>query len=182
MKNTNFNRLLMVLMVSAASVATAGVSQVKEVTVTETSGPVVYAKDLLNPAYTVNGYATETIQDPEFDITRVVSVTEEEEVDPIKFTVREHENLSIGEDASAPLMGQIEVLKEQLKRMELQEEAKDLSEVVFAIGVAESKIKLLYLLRNNPKAYRKMEREALHELGKAEHAYRKATPGLRSKK
>ncbi|AXK61000.1 hypothetical protein [Candidatus Chromulinivorax destructor] len=179
MKNTNFNRLLMVLMMSA-SVASARVAQVQEVTVTETSSPVVSKK--LYPLGLESHYQIEEIDNgPEYVITEVDKAHYREEAAPVDFTIEAPSAVRVGENPNAPLMGQIDVAMDKLKNMKRIEDAKDLSLVVFELEMANHEIQSLPILEGNPKEYDRAVIRAEKRLRAAEHAYRKATHGSRSK-
>lgn len=178
MKNTKFNRLLMVLMMSA-SVASARVAQVQEVTVTETSAPV---ETKLFPLGLESHYDIESFDDAaERRITAVDNAHYRAEAALVDYTIEAPSVLLVGENPEAPFMSQIDLAMSKFDAMERQEDAKDMSEVVFRIEMANKKIQALRLLEGNKKAYDRELREAKKELKIAEHMYRKATPGLRSK-
>lgn len=177
MKNTNFNRLLMVLMMSA-SVACAS-SRVEQVTVTKSSSPVVteYFPVGLESHYDIQSFDDAA----EYKITEVDKAHYRAEAAPVDFTIEAPSVLLVGENPEAPFMSQIDLAMSKFNAMEREEDAKDMSEVAFRIEMANKKIQALRLLEGNKKAYDRELREAKKELRIAEHMYRKATPGLRSK-
>lgn len=179
MKNTKFNRLLMVLMMSA-SVASARVAQVQEVTVTETSEPV---QTQYFPVGLTSHLNLESFDDAaEYKIVEVDKLHYREEAAPVEFTIEAPSVLIVGENPNAPFKEQIDVVMHKLNNMEREEDAKDMSEVAFRLEMANKKIQALRLLEGNKKAYDRELREAKKELRQAEHMYNKATPGLRSRK
>lgn len=178
MKNTKFNRLLMVLMMSA-SVASARVAQVQEVTVTETSSPVVTE---YFPVGLESHYDIESFDDAaEYKIVEVDKAHYRAEAAPVEFTIEAPSVLIVGESPDAPFMSQIDTVMSKLNAMEREEDAKDMSEVAFRLEMANKKIQALRLLEGNKKAYDRELKIAKRELKQAEHMYNKATPGLRSK-
>jgi len=176
MKNTKFNRLLMVLMMSAAASLSASVVS-EEVTVVRESAPTAFFPVGLESHYDIESFDDAA----EYKITEVDKAHYRAEAAPVEFTIEAPSVLLVGENPEAPFMAQIDVAMNKFKNMQREEDAKDMSEVAFMVEIANKKIQALRLLEGNKKAYDRELKIAERELRKAEHLYNKATPGLRSR-
>jgi len=162
MKNTKFNRLLMVLMMSVTSAAISARTE-KQATL-----PIG-----LDTHYDIQ----EIDNGPQYLITDQDTAHYREVAAPVDFTVEAPSVMIVGENPDAPLLGQIDIAMEKLQNMKREEDAKDLSEVVFRLEMANHKIQSLPILEGNKRAYDKEVLIAEKELRQAEHEYRKATHG-----
>lgn len=166
MKNTKFNRLLMVLLMSV----TAGSMKASNMVSTDVL-PVGY-ESLYDVVGTDNGL--------QYRVTQQDKPHLRADAAPIQFTLEAPAVAIVGEDADAPLMGQIDVAMEKLRSMKREEDAKNLARVVYDLEMANHAIQSLPILESDKKEYDRAVVEAERQLKKAEHAYRKATHNHRN--
>lgn len=180
MKNTKFNRLLMVLMMSAAAASlSAGRVVSEEVTVVQESAPAATA---FFPVGLESLYDIEEIDNgPQYIITEKESAKYRAEAAPVDFTVEAPSVLKVGENPNAPLMGQMDVAMAKLQDMKRVEDAADLSEVVYELEMANHEIQSLPILEGNKRAYDRQVIKSERRLKAAEHQYRKLTHGRHAK-
>jgi hypothetical protein len=173
MKNTNLNQFMMLLMLSVTS---AGAIARPAMIVDETRYGTL-------PIGLETDYNIEEVDNgPRYIITEQDTPHYREEAAPVDFTVEAPSVMKVGENPEAPLMGQIDLAMAKLKNMKREEDAKDLSEVVYKLEMANHKIQSLPILESNKKAYDREVIVAERELRAAEHEYRKATHGRNAAK
>ena len=168
MKNTNLNQFMMLLMLSVTS---AGAIARPAMVADESRYGTL-------PIGLETDYKIEEVDNgPRYIITEQDTPHYREEAAPVDFTVETPSVMRVGENPEAPLMDQMKVVMDKLKNMKREEDAKDLSEVVFRLEMANHKIQSLPILEGNKKAYDREVLIAEKEVRQAEHEYRKATHG-----
>ena len=162
MKNIKFNQLLMMLMISVTSMVSA-----------------VAVKELSEfPIGLETSYNLEEIDNgPRYLITEQTKPHYREEAAPVDFTVEAPAVIRVGENPDAPLLGQIDIAMDKLRNMKREEDAADLSEVVYELEMANHEIQSLPILEGNKKAYDRQVVLSEKRLRQAEHNYRKLTHG-----
>ena len=170
MKNTKFNRLLMLLMVSVASTLGAR----PDVVIVEES------RQATLPIGLESHYNIEEIDNgPRYLITEQDKAHYREVAAPVDFTVESPSVYKVGENPEAPLLGQIDLAMDKLRNMKREEDENDLSEVVYELEMANHEIQSLPILEGNKKAYDRQVIKSEKRLRQAEHEYNRLTHGRR---